>query len=578
MPEGAAPGAAVLHYEFLDKLGEGGMGAVWKARDTRLNRVVAIKVMTPAAEGALARKRFLQEARTASALNHPNIITIHDILEKDGTDYLVMELVSGQPLSMVIPDNGLPPDKVIQYGTAIGAALSAAHAIGIIHRDLKPANVMVTYDDGIKLLDFGLAKFDPLLQTGAEDVTRSLLTQQGQVSGTVAYMSPEQAEGRQVDTRSDIFAFGVVLYEMSTGRRPFEGTSPLTTLTAILRDDPKPLLDVRADAPPGLQSVISRCLAKSADGRFQTIGEAIVALKDAPTVTMTAIPAVKPAAAATPAGGKKTGLIAAGVAAALIAGGGGWFALSRKTPQAPPPAVTAPVEEAKPKVLNNDGVIDMVKGKVSQELIAATIRDSRTEFDLSAPEIIRLTKEGVPDAVMQMMRNPAVAAAAAPPKKPDSPPPAAASQSTPAPPAPETPAAPAAAAPATIAVAVPDGTPLALVLTEDVSADADTGAVLKLAVARDLIVADHLVIAKGAVVHATVADLPKRRLKMVVGRGTMEIHSVNGVDGHKVKLRATRGSGRAELANKGKNKDLLSPAGTEYVAYVNGNAEVHAKR
>ena len=566
MPEGAAPGAAVLHYEFLDKLGEGGMGAVWKARDTRLNRVVAIKVMMPAAEGVLARKRFLQEARTASALNHPNIITIHDILEKDGTDYLVMELVSGQPLSKVIPDNGLPSDKVIQYGKAIGAALSAAHAIGIIHRDLKPANVMVTYDDGIKLLDFGLAKFDPLLQNGAEDVTRSLLTQQGQVSGTVAYMSPEQAEGRHVDTRSDIFAFGVVLYEMSTGRRPFEGTSPLTTLTAILRDDPKPLVEMRADAPPGLQSVISRCLAKSADGRFQTIGEAIVALKDAPAVTMTATPAVK-LATPVPTGGRKTGIIAAGVAAAVLVGGGGWFALSRKTPEAHPPAVTVPVEEAKPNVLNNDGVIDMVKGKVSQELIAATIRDSKTEFDLSAPEVIRLTKENVPDAVMQMMRNPAVAAAAAPPKKPDSPPPAAA-----------VPAAPPAAAPATIAVAVPDGTPLALVLTEDVSAGADTGAVLKLAVARDLIVSGHLVIEKGAAVYATVAELPKRRLKMVHAKRTMEIHSVNGVDGHEVKLRATRGTGRAELANKGKNKDLLSPTGTEYVAYINGNAEVHVKR
>ncbi len=254
-------------YEVLSQLGEGGMGRVYKARDPLLNRLVALKVLLPGVVDPEQRSRFLQEARAASALNHPNIITIYEVGEAAGQDYIAMEYLDGQALDRLIPAGGLPAEELLAYAQQMAGALELAEAANVVHRDLKPANVFVTASGRIKVLDFGLAKvaFAP----GApDDVTRSVLaaaphTQAGVLLGTVAYMSPEQAEGRAVDARSDIFSFGCILYEMLTGRRAFQGSSLVAVLTAVLRDDPPPL-------PGPLGEVVARCLRKSPEQRFQS--------------------------------------------------------------------------------------------------------------------------------------------------------------------------------------------------------------------------------------------------------------------------------------------------------------------
>jgi len=263
------------------------MGEIYKAQDTRLNRVVAIKVLTSAATGDPdRRRRFIQEAQAASALNHPNIITIHDIVSAGGTDFMVMEFVSGKTLVELIPKGGLRVSQVLIYSVQMADALQAAHKAGIVHRDLKPANVMVTESGLVKILDFGLAKLTdrgPLNKlSGPNDETRTMaeapLTVEGSIIGTVSYMSPEQAQGKKIDTRSDIFSFGVVLYEMVTGTRAFEGDSTLTTLSAILRDDVRAVAELAPEAPPQLELMIQRCLRKSPDDRWQTMQDVQMAL------------------------------------------------------------------------------------------------------------------------------------------------------------------------------------------------------------------------------------------------------------------------------------------------------------
>jgi serine/threonine protein kinase len=278
-------GVTILHYEMLEKLGSGGMGEVFKAHDKRLNRFVAIKVLSAARSGAPERRRrFLQEAQSASALNHPNIITIHDILDEGETQYLVMEYVSGKTLHAMIPSIGLRVAQVLQYATQMADALSVAHAAGIVHRDFKPANVMITSSGLVKILDFGLAKLTERSEatngpaSGPDfgdqlTVTQAPLTTEGSILGTVNYMSPEQAEGKQVDARSDIFSFGAVLYEMATGHRAFHGDSDISTLTAVLRDEVKPLAEVAPEVPAELDQVIRLCLVKQPDARWQSMRE-----------------------------------------------------------------------------------------------------------------------------------------------------------------------------------------------------------------------------------------------------------------------------------------------------------------
>ena len=273
-------GRTISHYEILELLGEGGMGAVYKARDTRLNRYVAIKSLrgTTAAQKA----RFVQEAQAASALNHPNIVTVYDLLADGGDDYIVMEFIPGLTLDRGIARAGLPLERVLQLAIPAASALTAAHEAGITHRDVKPGNIIVREDGGVKVLDFGLAKFTESGALEAGDATRTqrAQTEEGSILGTISYMSPEQAEGRKVDARSDIFSFGAVLYEMVTGRRAFQGQSKLSTLSAILKEEPKPPGELGIAVPRELERIISRCLRKDAGRRYQSMQEARLALED----------------------------------------------------------------------------------------------------------------------------------------------------------------------------------------------------------------------------------------------------------------------------------------------------------
>jgi serine/threonine protein kinase len=243
-------GQTILHYRVIEKLGAGGMGEIYKAEDTRLKRIVAVKALSPRlSTDPERRKRFFQEARAASALNHPNIITLYDIISDDDMQCIVMEYVAGKTLRDVIPAGGLRAPQALQYASQMAGALAVAHAAGIIHRDLKPSNVMITASGLVKILDFGLAKWiDPALsgQPGEQATVDQALTTEGSIVGTVSYMSPEQALGKRVDPRSDIFSFGCVMYEMITGRRAFEGSSGISTLSSILRDDVKPMFPRRS--------------------------------------------------------------------------------------------------------------------------------------------------------------------------------------------------------------------------------------------------------------------------------------------------------------------------------------------
>ncbi len=276
-------GKTLSHYEIAEQLGEGGMGVVYKARDTRLNRFVAIKVLPHDKVADPERKRrFIQEAQAASALNHPNIITIHDIGQADGVDFIAMEYVAGKTLDRLVPKNGMRLAEVLKYAIQIANALARAHAAGIVHRDIKPGNIMVTPEGGVKVLDFGLAKLTE--RSEEDDSTKTIYagpqSEEGSIVGTIAYMSPEQAEGKKVDTRSDIFSFGAVLYEMTTGRRAFRGETKMSTLAAILHKEPPPLREVAIDAPRDLEKIIARCLRKDPDRRFQHMSDVKVALDE----------------------------------------------------------------------------------------------------------------------------------------------------------------------------------------------------------------------------------------------------------------------------------------------------------
>ncbi len=220
-------GTTLSHYRIEGRIGQGGMGVVYRATDTRLGRVVAIKVIAPDAAGGRDRRdRFLSEARSASALNHPNIVTIHEVDHANGIDFLVMELVGGRPLNEIIPQAGLPLERAIELAEQIANALAIAHASGIVHRDVKPANIMISDSGQAKMLDFGVAKVLAPPDPAADTMTGAPATAFGVVVGTIAYMSPEQAQGRPISDRSDIFSFGAVLYEMLAGRRPFDGDAP----------------------------------------------------------------------------------------------------------------------------------------------------------------------------------------------------------------------------------------------------------------------------------------------------------------------------------------------------------------
>jgi eukaryotic-like serine/threonine-protein kinase len=275
-------GRNIAHYQILEKVGEGGMGVVYKARDTHLERFVAIKVLPPERVADPERKRrFIQEARTASALNHPNIITVHDIAGEAGVDFMVMEFVEGKTLDQLIGRKGLRLNDTLKYGAQIAAALATAHAAGIIHRDLKPGNVMVTEGELVKVLDFGLAKLaEPEPADLAATGTLAPRTEEGAIVGTAAYMSPEQAQGEKLDARSDIFSFGTVMYEMVTGQRPFQGETKLSTLSAIVDQEPAPVSSMAEQTPPELEKLIARCLRKDPERRAQNMADVKLALEE----------------------------------------------------------------------------------------------------------------------------------------------------------------------------------------------------------------------------------------------------------------------------------------------------------
>jgi eukaryotic-like serine/threonine-protein kinase len=274
-------GRRLGHFEITGSIGAGGMGVVYKATDLRLQRTVALKLLPPeVAADRDRRSRFEREARAASALNHPNIVTVHEIDSADGVDFIAMELVEGETLDAAIA-RGLAVDRALGYASQIGEALAAAHAAGIVHRDLKPRNVVVKPDGQIKVLDFGLAKrmAGGLVDSAAPTASADVRTAAGSALGTVAYMSPEQAEGKAVDARTDIFSFGIVLYEMLTGRRPFSGDSAAQVLSAILRDDPPPARSLRKELPEELDRILTKALEKDVELRYQHVADAVADLK-----------------------------------------------------------------------------------------------------------------------------------------------------------------------------------------------------------------------------------------------------------------------------------------------------------
>jgi serine/threonine protein kinase/Tol biopolymer transport system component len=265
-------GSEIGHYRIVRLLGKGGMGEVYLADDTKLGRQVAVKILDAAvAADPDRRERFTREARAAAALNHPNIVTIHSVEEAGGHAFLTLEYIEGRTLAEILPAGGMPLDRLLPIGISLADAVGAAHQRGITHRDLKPANVMLTADGRVKVLDFGLAKLREEVQPMAEGaLPTQALTGEGRILGTVAYMSPEQAEGRAVDQRSDVFSLGVMLYEMAVGDRPFKGETQVSVLSSILRDNPPSVSDLKRELPRDLGRIIRRCLAKDPEDRYQT--------------------------------------------------------------------------------------------------------------------------------------------------------------------------------------------------------------------------------------------------------------------------------------------------------------------
>ncbi len=597
------------------------MGEIYKARDSRLNRIVAVKVLAPGrTRDAERRRRFIQEAQAASALNHPNIITIHDILSEHDTQYMVMEHVSGRTLQALISAGRLPVAQALQIATQMANALSAAHAAGIIHRDLKPANVMVTLTGLVKILDFGLAKLmDPTARMrpegdssgSAEPVTLTAapLTVEGSIMGTVNYMSPEQAEGLKVDARSDIFSFGAVLYEMVTGQRAFDGDSGISTLSAVLRDEVKPIREIAPDVPAELDELIAQCLRKNPDDRIASmalVATALTSLRarvdagvvlrpvgvnvqpvEAPAVPTTP-PTTPPAPAApvtaprsTPGtSAKKTGanrtiLLGATFAAVLVlAVAGAWWQTHRQsaapaqpqpsvvttvppTPQPPPEAPAEPTTAPTPEPAAKNDAADAIASTAAPPPSTPNVPLVNKSKTLPPPPVV------TPPSPVQSHVTP-----------------------TPAPPVPaaSVPHAPAAAD--AVPVKLNDGLPFRIALLEDVPAEIDVDHALRFRVLDGLQVDGVVVIAKGSVVTGSVTSLGgKRNFFGERSKVRFRLISAESVDDAKINVRATPAAKNDgvetrsfDKTNGTKDKSLIAASGAEYVAYVAGEQTVHVHK
>ena len=576
-------GQTILHYEILEKLGAGGMGEIYKAQDTRLNRLVAIKVLLGGSGDAESRRRFIQEAQSASSLNHPNIITIHDIVSHGSDQFMVMEYVKGKTLGELIPHDGLGAPVSLRYAVQIADGLDAAHAVGIVHRDLKPGNIMVTDQGLVKILDFGLAKLtSPMGDVSLSDVTQTVgpapMTVEGSILGTVSYMSPEQAQGAKVDARSDVFSFGCVLYEMVTGRKAFQADSSLQTLTAILRDEPRPIFEIVPGIPTELAQIIHRALRKNPGQRFQSMQEMhaeLAALKQrsdsgALKVSLNLPQSPRPTKPIPKLASRESRSIAAISIAVLALGSTGtwWWSSRGVSKPRPPIQASAPSSPAPPKpsafspaILNNQAILDMAQASVPASVIISHIRSSPTNFNLSTAEIIRLSKGGVTEAVIHAMRDPA---GATKPASEDS---------------------PATISSQTRTVQVIGGLSFPIVLVEDVPADSKSGQPLSFQVTRGVTVGGAVVIAKGAVVTGEVVEAAKKKFLVHTTRPTFRLLEVTAVDGTKVKVRAfpgrlgeSRKDPPLDPTGGARSRDAIAPAGSRFLAYFDGDQTVTLRK
>jgi serine/threonine protein kinase len=586
-------GRIVSNYEITEKLGSGGMGEVYKARDRRLNRFVALKIL---AGGELAdpeqRKRFLLEAQSASALNHPNIVVIYDVITQNDADYLVMEYVSGKMLRDLIPKTGLPSSQVLRYGIQIADAMVAAHAAGILHRDLKPANVMVTDAGAVKLLDFGLAKLMSRPPLGGDpDATDTVdtgpKTAAGTILGTASYMSPEQIEGKPLDGRSDIFSFGLVLYEMVTGRRAFQGDSAITTLTAVLRDEPSRIAELVQDAPPQLERLINRCLRKDPAQRWQTMQDlhaALTGLKEdieSGSITISR----RHAAIAPPKDKRRMIGIAAGFIVTLgLTGGGIWVWMrSHSSPDTPATSaqVSAPATPPVPADSKPPGPDPNASKPVEEAKPLAT---KQAEADAAAAAA----------AKAQQTRPQKTALAFVQPKiSPLQPAPEPSAEPVPLAPAPVVKAEPVVNVPTpTVSVIkkvnVPDGTKVVLMVAQDVPSGIEVGGVVHLEVKEPLRIGDDVVIAKGARASGVIGESGRRALFLgKKNKVAIILDTADAVDGNRVKLRASLQSPDPGKSRKPVevtptpttvgSKEVVLTKGVEITAFVDGNADVKTK-
>jgi serine/threonine-protein kinase len=538
---------------------------VYKALDTRLNRFVAIKVLSAdMAADPECRRRYIREAQAASALNHPNIITIYDVIYDGDTQYMVMEYVAGKTLLELIPNDGLRAPEAIEYAIQMADALSAAHTAGIIHRDLKPANVMVNGRGAVKLLDFGLAKlieWAPGEHTGNTVTLQNPLTVAGAIMGTVNYMSPEQALGRRLDVRSDIFSFGAVVYEMLTGHCAFRGSSAISTLSAVLRDDIRPVTELTTGVPFEFEQIVVRCLKKDTDQRFQSMQEvhaALAALKEmpdsgvpeSPPTVRTIVPSPAPTARRPSKALAVSGVF---VLLTVLVGGGYWWTTRHWSvpPSRTQLPMAAPFAPARDGSLNNDNIIEMAGSRVAPSVIVGQIRASKTNFNLSATEVIRLSKAGVPADVIDVMRNPG--------EKPST-----AAVMTP--------------------VILADGLPVRLTLAEDIPNDAARGDAARFQVAHDLRVDGTVVVSKGAVAIGSIVDGAKKKILGMGGKMTFRLERVDAVDGRTMNIRATPARRRDGLSKRpvntsgNKSKLVAAAAGAEYMGYIDGPQTVLVKK